>query len=114
MTILTKRTRWSRTPSPERLIRNEQRRLTKEEQAHVRFALAVMCRRLGGLAALAKAMGVTVNAITKARVPSRPQSARLALATARLAGVTFDAIVSGAWPPLVACARCQGTGQVRP
>ena len=112
MSILTKRTRWSRTPSRERLIRNEQRRLTEEEQANVRRALAVLCRRLGGLSALAKAMGVTEEAITKARVPSRPQSARLALATARLAGVTFDTIVSGEWRPHVPCPRCRGAGHV--
>jgi hypothetical protein len=112
MTILTTRTRWSRPPSRERRIRNEQRHLTAVEQANVRHALAVLCRRLGSLSALAHAMGMTEAATTKARAPSRAQSARLALATARLAGVTFDAIISGEWPPQVPCPECRGTGHV--
>lgn len=113
MTILTERARWKRAPSRERRIRDEQRRLTKEEQANVRRALRILRRRHGSVAALAKAMGMTPEALTKARVPSRPQSARLALVTARLAGTTFDGIISGTWSPLVVCRACRGSGHVR-
>jgi hypothetical protein len=103
MTILSKREVW-RKPRPA----NQTRRsidLTLEEQANVREALRFLARRLGDTSKLAKAMGAHRETVQR---PARGGvvSAGIALRAARIAGVSVEDVLGGAWPPAGACPHC--------
>jgi DNA-binding phage protein len=80
--------------------------LTPEEQDHVKAALRVLRTRLGGTAKLAEAL--TMNAGTLSWMLSRTgkPSAGTALRAARLAGVSVEELLSGAWPRPGSCPHC--------
>jgi len=80
--------------------------LTTAEEANVLRALRFLRRRLGGNAKIARAIGVSEDAMAKAAVPSRSKSPRMAVLVARLAGVPVDKVLTGKWPPPGACAHC--------
>lgn len=103
MAILHARAAWAKPRVP-----NETRRssdLTPEEQANVRKAIHVLRRRLGSYRALAAALRVTLSTITN-QGSKRAPSAAVAIRAARLAGVTVDDVLSGAWPKAAACPHC--------
>lgn len=80
--------------------------LTEEERARVKAALAFLRRRLGGVAALAKAMGVKPCRVLYAMGPRSTVSAGVAMRTARAARVPLESILSGDWPEPGACPYC--------
>ncbi len=80
--------------------------LTEEERAHVKAALAFLRRRLGSVAALAKAMGVKPCRVWTSMSPSGAVSAGVAMRTARVARVPLEDVLSGAWPKPGACPYC--------
>ena len=87
---------------------NETRRstdLTPEEQVNVRRALHVLRQRLGGWAALAKALRVSVSTLQNYG-STRAPSAAVALRAARLAGVAVEDVLPGRWPVEGACPHC--------
>ena len=56
---------------------------------------------------LARALGMTRGALEKARLPSRPQTPRLAYAISRMLDVSVDAVLAGHWIR-AACPHCGG------
>jgi hypothetical protein len=112
MAILTERKSWKRELSEFARLRKERTTLTVTEQTNVRRALRVLVRRFGGVAPLAQAMGMSPAALIKAKQPSRTPSPRLALQTARAAGITIDAVLAGELPMPVPCPTCGGCGHV--
>lgn len=102
MPILTHKTVWRRhaEPSPRRSLV----RLTPDECANVRRVIAHLTVEHGA-AGLARALGITRDALGKARVPSRPQSPRMVFALARLTELPVDAILAGVWAQST-CPHC--------
>jgi hypothetical protein len=88
---------------------NETRRasdLTPDEQANVKRALQVLMARLGSGRKLAEATNCTLSVIRWwMSAPGKP-SAGIALRAARLAGVPFEDLLSGAWPKAGSCPHC--------
>lgn len=80
--------------------------LTEEERARVKAALAFLRRRLGSVAALAKAMGVKPCRVFYAMGPRGAVSAGIAMRAARAARVPLEDVLSGAWPKPGACPHC--------
>lgn len=106
MTILRERETWKRErrakASPGLL-------LTDEERAHVKTALAFLRTRHGGAEKLAAVMRVRQPLIENVLARrGRPMPA-MAIAVARAAQVTVDAILTGAWPPEGMCPHCGRT-----
>lgn len=110
MTILTAKQAWRRNPIPERKWGRSF--LTEREQTNVRRAVKALVRR-GNLTKLCADAGISRGALAKASQPSRRPSPRIALAVAKIAGVAFDDILTGAWPVATTCPRCGGCGYVR-
>lgn len=97
---------WKRT-SPPRLYERPGK-LTPEEQECVRIALRVLRIRYGSYAKMAKAM--RVHERNARRWADRGSvNAGVALAVARLAGVTVDAVLSGEFPVPGGCPFCGRT-----
>jgi hypothetical protein len=78
-------------------------RLTDEEARHLRATIRNVARMYGSLSCLAEVLGVHPGVLTHRRRPSPG----LALAVARAAGMTFDAVVGG---KLTAAGRCPTCG----
>jgi hypothetical protein len=102
--ILRERTVW-RKPRPA----NETRRssdLTPEEQKNVKAALRFLAKRHGTKRVLAAAMGAAFATVATAMEPHRAVSAGIALRAARVAGVSVEDVLSGAWPIAGSCPHC--------
>ena len=112
MTILTEKKTWTRVRSPFAQHRKDRATLTPEQQANVRRALSKLVRKHGTFKRLCAAMGMSIHGLMKARSPSRPQSPRLAVIVARVAGCSVDDILTAKWHPPVTCPRCKGCGTV--
>lgn len=76
--------------------------LTPEEQAHAKAALRFLRIRQGGGPALAKVLRISPKTLTN----GKGMSIKLVLRLARLAGVPFDDLISGRYPPPGACPCC--------
>lgn len=94
--------RRERAPRDHELV-NE---LGATERANVIAALNVMHIRLGTWQAVAKAMSVTPRVVENAVARKRKPSAGLAIRVARLAGVSVDDVLSGAFPKPGSCPMC--------
>jgi hypothetical protein len=103
--ILTERVE-RRRPRPA----NETRRshdLTPEEQTNVRAALRFLRTRLGSTSKLAAALRANIGTLRAVCLPhGRAPSAAVAIRAARVAGVSVEDVLSGAWPPARACPHC--------
>lgn len=102
MTILTAPKTWRRSPSPAKRAPE----LTPEEQAAVRRALVFLRAREGGMAQLAAALGVGSYVLGRALWKNGKPGVLLALRTAKAAGVSAEAVLTGAWPANGACPHC--------
>lgn len=97
MSILTERQTWKRKHAHELRAQADVRKLTPTQSKNVRRVLGHLAIELGGPSKLAAAMGGTRGMLEKARSPSRPPNARLALMAARVAGVDVDDVLAGQW-----------------
>jgi hypothetical protein len=84
--------------------------LTLTEQKHVRIALLVLWRRVGGRQALAKMLRYQLNTIERATNGRREVSAVMAFRVARLMGVPLDDLLGG---KITSGDVCQHCGRVR-
>jgi hypothetical protein len=108
MGILTSKQVWRRNPEPEgKQLGN---RITPTERANVRAALEYLRGRYETTDACCIALGITRDALQKARSPRRAQTYRVACLVARAAGVPVEKILSGTWPG-DRCPHCGGTGK---
>jgi hypothetical protein len=73
-----------------------------EEAHNVRTAIRGAARTFGGLAALARKIGVRSNALHGRRMPGPG----LALAVARVAGLSLDAMIAGKLTDAGKCPSC--------
>lgn len=80
--------------------------ITKEEQAHVRAALQFLRRQIGTWEALAKTLQIGQSTLMSVISGRLPVSERVAFRTAKLAGVTVDAVLSGEYPEPGTCPYC--------
>lgn len=105
MSILTTKRTWKRKRTPELEQFFALRKLTPRQRANVCRVLDHLAIELGGLRKLASVMGMTMEALTKARQPCRPVQPRLAMMAARIAGVGVDDVLAGRWKRH-ACTEC--------
>lgn len=75
---------------------------TADEAQHVRTAIRGAARTLGGLAALARAIGVHRRSL----YGKRPPGPAVALAVARHAGLSLDAMIAGKLTDASRCPTC--------
>ena len=92
-------------PKAERVTRNINA-LSLEECANVRRAIGVLRIRLGGLAAVATALGLRRNTVEHMASRQGKPGAGVALRVARLAQVTVEDVLSGAFPKPGSCPMC--------
>lgn len=83
--------------------------LSIDECLNTRKALLFLAARAPSPAELADQLGLTVDALYKARSPRRPPTVRLAALVARAAKVNLEDVLSGAWPG-DACPMCGRRG----
>ncbi len=108
MAILTERRIWRRNPEPEpKQLGN---RLNHAERENVRRAVVYLTGRYASVEACSVALGLSLDALKKARSPRRAQTYRLACVVSRAAGVPVEKITSGLWPG-DRCPHCGGTGK---
>ena len=108
MTILRTKQIWRREPiASGKQLGN---RLNLTERENVRRALVYLCGRYPDVAARSKALGMTEDALLKARSRQRAQTYRLACIVARAAGVPVEKVLTGLWPG-DRCPHCGGTGK---
>ena len=82
--------------------------LTPDERRHLRTALHNLRRAFGTWDCLADAMGVKINAISRASREKNPMgSPALALRVARVGGMSMEAVLSGS---LSSAGRCESCG----
>ena len=82
--------------------------LTPDERRHLRTALHNLRRAFGTWDCLADAMGVKINAISRASREKNPMgSPALALRAARVGGMSMEAVLSGS---LSSAGRCESCG----
>lgn len=108
MTILVAPKRWQRTKALASIDRSPD--LTVEEMANLRAALHFLRKRLSGARKLALALRVNESLVDRALLPRSKPSVGLALRAARLAGVSVEDVLTGAWPPAGACPYCGRCG----
>jgi hypothetical protein len=82
--------------------------LTPAEQENVKKALRVLKLRLGGTDALAKALKSSVSNLVWACGAKGHPSAGTAIRAARLAKVSVDDVLNGAFPKPSCCPYCGG------
>jgi hypothetical protein len=104
MTILVAPKRWQKT----RALATERTsaELTAEESANVKAALRFLRTRHGGEKKLAALLRVSPQMVAKNCGAKRRPRAMLAIRVARLAGVSVEDVLGGAWPPDGACPNC--------
>jgi hypothetical protein len=108
MGILTEKKTWRRNPEPSWARRSNF--LTPTERDNVRRAVIYLCGRYPTRAAQIAALGLSNDAIAKARSKARVQTYRLACVVSRVAGVPVEKILTGLWPG-DRCPHCGGTGK---
>lgn len=79
--------------------------LTKDEQANVRAVLKHLRLRLGGWAAVAKALHISISNMGHI-MRTKPVGAGVAIGAARLAGASVDDVLAGRYPPPGTCPYC--------
>ena len=94
---------WKRPAKPRPF--NRPGALSLEEQACARVALGVLRVRFGSLEKVATAMRINMETLRKA-VKRGTVSAGVALDISRTAGVSFDDVITGRWPPKNSCPHC--------
>jgi hypothetical protein len=104
MPILTTKQTWSRKP---RRLRGRGT-TSLEERANIRKALLFLAARYTSPDRLAEALGLSRDALWKARSPRHPPSVRLAALVARAEVVNLEDVLTGAWPgdSCPKCGRC--------
>jgi hypothetical protein len=80
--------------------------LTDQEARNVRAAIRGVARTFGSLAALANALGVDPNTLSKRRRPAPG----LVIAVARLTGVSVDVMLAGQLAEAGVCIVCGAKG----
>ena len=93
--------------------------LTAEEMRHVRAAARAACRAYGGADVLAAVMGVPIQTMHGATIPSacRPLSGTFAIRLAAAAGISVEAVLTGKLNAAGRCPTCghrAGDGRVVP
>jgi hypothetical protein len=107
MAILTTTQTWRRAEPTRKPLGD---RLGPVERENVRQAIIFMCERYATADACVAALGMTRDALWKARSRRRMQTYRLACIVARAAAVPVEKILSGLWPG-DRCPHCAGTGK---
>jgi hypothetical protein len=107
MAILTTTQTWRRAPASEKQYGN---RLNPTERENVRKAIVFLCGRYATADSCVAALGITRDALWKARSKNRAQTYRLACIVARGSGVAVEKILTGLWPG-DRCPHCAGTGK---
>lgn len=102
MPVLRERKTWKRESRKRHLLG----RLTPEQESNVRAAVAFLRIQHGGLASLAKAMGVKRKSLEQLIGKGRHPSAGLAVRVAEIARVTVEDVLTGAFPARGACRMC--------
>ncbi len=82
------------------------KRLTSEEQEHVRVALRFLRIRTGGWKVLSKVLGFAMGSMINVKKKRVPVSVNLAFQVSRLTMVPFDDLIAGKYPPPGACPHC--------
>lgn len=96
MAVLLTKQVWRRPRAPRGPgATDEVNRLTPTEQANVLAALRVLRVQHGTVANLAKAMGLSWNAVQKVYCGLRKPSAGMALRVARVAGAPVESVLGG-------------------
>ena len=80
--------------------------LSPVEQDRVRVALRVLHAKAGAWKTIAPGLGVSRKTIVNVACGVKGVSARMALRTARMAGVSFEDLVTGKYPPPGTCRIC--------
>ncbi len=80
--------------------------LSKEEQVHVRAALAFLRARFGTWGLLSRALRAKQGFLVRVARGADPASASMAIRVARLGGGSVDALLAGTWPDPEACPHC--------
>ena len=80
--------------------------LTTEEQQNTLAALHFLRTRLGNWKLLAKALGFEHCTLLGVKKRRKRASVNMAYAVSRLAGATFDDVVTGRWPVRGTCPHC--------
>lgn len=109
MSILRERQVWKRAAELPKRQTARMNELTREEQANVRHALAVLRVRHGSFKEVAAVMGVNRNHLTEMANGNEKPGAGLAIRVARVAGVPVDDVLSGAFPRPGSCPMCGRT-----
>src|SRR5260370_29663693 len=94
---------WRRHPEGQKPARAW--RLTSAEQEHVKAAIRVLRLHLGRRR-FAEAVGISHRSARHLTERARTVSAGLALRVARIAGVSMETILTGAWRGPEACPTC--------
>lgn len=106
MTVLSKREVW-RKPTPRTLPPGQRSPdFTDEERANVRRALRFLRVRVGSGTKLSALLRVSITTLGRLLSSNGKPGASIAFKAARLAGVSVEAVVGGAWPPEGACPHC--------
>ena len=80
--------------------------LTKEQRANVMAALRFLRIRVGTWKIFAKTLGFEMSTMRNIDKGVNPASVNLAFQVSKLAGVPFDDVVAGRYPPAGACPYC--------
>ncbi len=91
------------TPARRRHCPSPTLSLTADEARHVHTAIRGVARTYGGIKALATALGVKEGTLA-----SKRPSAGLAVAVARIAGLSLDAMLTGRLTDAGTCPACGG------
>jgi hypothetical protein len=107
MAILREREVWKRPPR-QRSHRVDW--LSPDETANVRKAVEILRAKHGDLKRLARAMGVSYQALIRAMGDGSKPGAGVALRAAKLAGVPVEDVLSGAYAKGWVCPTCGRSG----
>ena len=88
--------------------------LTAEEARHTRVSLRNTARAYGGMDVLATVLGVPVETLYQASNPKRPLSGIFAIRIAGAAGMSVEAILTGAIGDADKCSTCGSRAGDRP
>src|SRR5690349_16195334 len=103
MAILRERQVWKRPPR-ERGDRIDA--LTSELRANVRRTMDILRTKHGDWKRVARVMGVSYQALMRALTGTGKPGAGVAVRAARLAGVTVEDVLSGAFAKIWVCPTC--------
>jgi transcriptional regulator with XRE-family HTH domain len=103
MAILRERRVWKRAPRP-RGDRIDA--LTPEQRANVRRTMDILRTKHGDWKRVARVMGVSSQALMRALSGTGKPGAGVAVRAARLAGVTVEDVIGGAYAKAWVCPTC--------